>query len=363
MLIGIDCGCLGISKDSSRGGIYSIAKTLLLELGKIDKKNNYILYSFYPIDKKLMNEFGSRMINVVVRPARGWMKIWLPLRINKDKPDIFIGLSQSIPYRFPFIYYPKTIVFVYDIGFEKLPAMYLGFPKKLKVNSRYAVNNCMSIIATSISTKKDLIKIYGADPSKIKVLYPSVADMFNAKGKKFKNAKPYFLYVGALKKTKNIKGLIESFNNFSKKTKLKYELLIAGGGYLSSDASSVLKEKNIKNIKFLGFVKDDILAQLYRGATAFVSPSFYEGFGMPFLEAMKSGAPVIGSNKSSIPEIVGGAGILVDPNDFEKISSAMLSVTIDSKLKNKMTKEGIKASKKFTSLSFAKGVLSTINNI
>src|SRR5438034_10973470 len=97
MKIGVDAGCLGIKDDRLKVGVYRVAVELLRQLGKIDKANRYYLYSFYPIDKKLMESFGPRMSNVLVVPSRGWMRIWLPFRILSQRPDVFLGLNQALP--------------------------------------------------------------------------------------------------------------------------------------------------------------------------------------------------------------------------------------------------------------------------
>lgn len=358
MLIGVDCGCLGIKDKRLKVGVYRLAKNLLLALSKIDKKNKYLLYSFNPIEKSLMRSFSSRMRNVVVTPTRGWMKLWLPIQLNKDKPDIFLALGQAVPADIPTMHKSYMIDFVYDLAFEKFPDMYPGSLAKLKKNSREAAEKSESIITISNSTKKDLINLYKIKSNKIKVSYPGGDERFSSKGKKYKSKKPYFLFVGALKRTKNIPGLIKGFNYFLENSNLDYNLCIVGGDkWFDSDI-----QKNAKNVKFLGFVTDEKLAFLYKGAVAFVSPSFYEGFGFPMLEAMALSCPVISSNVSSIPEVVGDAGILVNPNNYKEIGNALIEVSCNSRKRKSMIKKGLERSKQFSNIKFGKDVLSIINS-
>lgn len=357
MLIGVDCGCLGIKDKRLKVGVYRLVENLLLSLGKIDKKNSYLLYSFYPIDRSLLSSFGNRMKNVVVSPSRGWMKIWLPLRIRKDKPDVFLALSQAIPESLLFSPTPYTIDFVYDLAFEKFPDMYPGSLTKLQRNSREAAEKSELIITISNSTKRDLRNIYKIKSNKIKVSYPSVSSRILVKGKKYKANKPYFLFVGAMKQTKNVPGLIRGFNYFLKKSNLDYDLYIVGGDKWVDPG---IERKN-NNIKFFGFVTDKKLSSLYKGAVAFVSPSFYEGFGMSFLEAMKLGCPVIGSNTGSIPEVLGNAGIMVNPKNVKQLEDAMIEISLNSKIRKQMIKRGFKRVGNFSWNNFAADVLTAIN--
>ncbi len=363
MLIGVDAGCLGIKDERLKVGVYQTTKNLLIELGKIDRKNNYLLYSFYPINKKLLSEFGERMENVVVKPSRGWQKIWLPIRIVKDKPDVFLALSQAIPLKLPFSPPLRTIGFIYDIAFEGFPDLYPDSFLRMRKNTREVVKHSDCLITTSNSSKKDIVKFYEVNPQKIVVSYLGISDVFKLYGKKYQSEKPYFLFIGALKRIKNIPGAIKGFSYFIETSQLDYYLCIAGGDkWLDSGIKKALKKVPLEvreRIKFLGFVSEEELSSLYRGATAFVSPSFYEGFGLTFLEAMSLGCPVIGSNRGSIPEVVSDCGILVDPENSKEIGEAMICMAKNTELRNKYIKKGLKRSRQFTWNFLAKEVMNS----
>ncbi|MDO8658655.1 MAG: glycosyltransferase family 1 protein [Candidatus Levybacteria bacterium] len=366
MKIGVDGGCLGVSDKRLKVGVYRVVVNLLEQLGKIDKKNSYLLYSFYPIKKSLMERFGERMRNVVIKPSRGWAKIWLPLRISKDKPDVFLGLSQFIPKILPFYPRPYTIGFVYDLVFEIYPDMYPGSSKKLSKQTKNMVKNSNHIIAISQSTKNDLIKFCNADHKKIDVVYCACSNTFTYESKKNNNKDKYFLSAGSLKKTKNIPGLIKGYEHFLSNTDDAPMLYIAGGDkWLDPEIKKTLEEipKSIRDkIKFLGFVEDDTLRDLYKNATAFVSPSFYEGFGIPFLEAMSCGCPVICSKSGSIPEVVGNAGLYVNPENPKEIGNALLKIFVDKNLKQKLIKKGLEKAKQFSWKNSAKKIFDLYNN-
>ncbi len=358
MLIGVDCGCLGVKDERLKVGVFRLVEDLLVTLGKLDKKNTYYLYSFYPIDKSLLKFFGSRMKNIVVRPTRGWLKIWLPLRISRDNTDVFLGFGQSIPRYLSFEKKPYTISFFYDLAFEKFPKMYNDDLSKLKRNSREAAAKSDVILTISESSKKDISKIYGVKKLKIMVSYPGLHKDFKQSGKKYKNKNPYFLFVGSLKKGKNVPNIIKGFLLFLEKTGKDFDLIIVGGDKWFDEQI----EKNNSNIKFLGNSSDEKIRSLYEGAVAFVSPSFYEGFGFPMLEAMALGCPVISSNISSIPEVVGDAGILVNPNNYKEIGNALIEVSGNSRKRKSMIKKGLERSKQFSNIKFGKDVLSIINS-
>lgn len=362
MLIGVDAGCLGIKDKRLKVGVYEVAKNLLQVLSKIDKKNNYLLYSFYPIEQSLMKSFGPKMKNIVVTPTRGWMKAWLPMKIRKDKPDVFLALSQATPSYMPFRKKPYTISIFYDLAFEKLPKMYPGSLSKLKRQSRDSAQNSDAIISISQSTKKDLIKLYKTNSKKIFLSYPGVSKTFKNTGKKYKSNKPYFLFIGSLKKTKNVPGIIRGFNYFLEKTELDFDLYIIGGDkWFDNEIKQVSKNALGNKIKFLGFIKEDKLAPLYRGAIAFVSPSFYEGFGLPMLEAMKSGCPVISSKAGSVPEVVGNAGVLVNPKNVKALGEAMIEIAKNTRKRKSLVKDGLKRADNFSWDKFAADVLALIN--
>lgn len=362
MIIGVDAGCLGIEDERLAVGVYQVAKNLFQQLGKIDKKNIYYLYSFYPINEQVMKSFGPRMRNIVVRPTKGWIKLWLPLQLVKDKPDIFLALNHVLPTKIPFISIYKTISLIHDIAFEKFPDMYPQSFKKLSRETKKTVYQSNSIIAVSKTTKKDIISFYKIHSKKVAVAYEGVRPL--SKGKKKKAMVPYFLFVGAMKQQKNIPTLIRAFDMFLKKGAQEINLSLVGGDkWMDKEIEKTLQQisaETKKHIQFLGVVSDQKLANLYTNALAFVSPSYYEGFGLPFIEAMQQGCSVIGSTAGALPEIVGDAGILIDPHNEKKLYKAMENVFNNRKLRENLQQKGVQKAKTYSWELFATQIFSII---
>lgn len=350
MRIGVDAGCLGVKDDRLKVGVYNFARNLLLQLAQIETENEYFLYSFSPINKALMRKLGPRMKNIVVRPNKGWLTIWLPIRMVRDRIDIFLALSQAIPPRMS----PTTriIGFVHDIAFEKSPNFYSDSFESLRQNTKNIVNKSDYIITFSNATKKDLKEYYKAPLSKVVIIPQGVRSLKASKNKQQNSKKQYFLYVGALKKGKNVPTVIKAFNEFVNKSRKDYELFIVGGDkWLDAEIQDTLltiPEETLEKIIFIGYVEDDELASLYKNATAFVSPSFHEGFGLPFVEAMAAGCPVIGSDRGSLSEVVGDAGILVDPTNVQAIAQAMEQMANNTKLRDEYVQKGLAKSKEYS---------------
>lgn len=366
MKIGVDAGCLGITDERLKVGVYTVVKNMLLELSKLDKKNQYYLYSFYPIEKSLLKKLNNNMKNVVVRPAVGWLKIALPLRLLFDNVGIFLGANQAMPIKFPGSSY-KTVGIFYDIAFEKYPDAYsyAASVDKHKKNSFQLAKNAEKIIAISHSTKKDIENIYHVNAQKISVAYPGIQTLHSVNVYKHNN--PYFLFVGAFKKSKNIPLLLQSFVRFLKDTKANYDLLLVGGDKWRDpeieNTLNTVSESFRKRIHFLQFVSTQELSALYKGAYAFVSPSLHEGFGLPFLEAQSVGVPVIGSDRGSLPEVIGKSAILINPKNSNMLAGAFRKITSNKNLYKKLSFAGRKNAKKYSWKLFAKEVQSAIESL
>lgn len=348
MKIGIDAGCLGVPDKRLKVGVYQMAVGLLKALGKIDKKNNYILYSFIPIDKSLLKLFGANFINKVVKPSFFWSTIWLPIAVNLDKLDIFIGLSQYLP---KIVKKIKKIVYIYDLTFEKHPSFFPKSYNQLHRITKYAILNSDKLIAISQATKKDIIKLCPQAEKKIKVIYPG----FNNRFKEIKSEKntyikkTYFLFVGSLKESKNIPNLIRAFSLFCKNNK-NYDLVIAGSDFWMDNEikTEVSKSSNEDKIKIPGFVSDFQLSSLYKNAAAFVSPAHNEGFGFTYLEAARFKVPIIASKNGSVFEIFQDSVLYCNPSDPQSITKAMNKIINNKSLRKKLSDKAYVKSKSFS---------------
>lgn len=367
MIIGVDAGCLSVVDERLKVGVYQLGYNLLNNLSKLDRVNKYLLYSFLSISQDVLSRLVENMKNKVLRPRRFWLTARVSLEFLLRRPDIFLGLGQALPFFHPV----KSIIFVYDLAFEYYPDCYLDSFERLSRQTKFAVSHAEKIIAVSNSTKNDLRKFYKVDERKIKVIYPGVDSMFIPQPKKmierikakYNLKKPYFLFVGSLKPIKNIPRIIEAFYQFSKQMGDSYQLILVGSDFwLDKKISKKIKKlKLVRKIKNLGYLPQEDLPAIYSGAIAFISPSLYEGFGLPILEAMACGTPVITSNISSMPEVVGDAALLVEPKNTDEITKSLIEIVKRKNLRNALKKKGLDRVKNFSWRKFAAETLNLIS--
>lgn len=353
MIIGVDAGALSVTDERLKVGVWRVVHNLLGELGKIDRENLYRLYTFLPLSEK----FGPRMTNVVLQ-QRGWFSLWLPLELWRHPVDIFLGLSQAMPET-----HAKNIGFVYDLGFLHHPEAYLGSLRKLKRQTEDLVKRSHHILAISLSTKEDLQRSYGVSPKNITVAYPGVDERFKPNGARFLNNNPYFLFVGALKRGKNIPFALRAFAAVLGQTKQPIDFFIIGGDFWRDpEIDETIKKYHLeKNVKLLGYVPDNDLPKYYRGAVSLIIPSLWEGFCLPAVEAMKNGCPVISSNAGALPEIIGNAGITISSE--KELADAMKLIISDKTKREEFVKKGLTRAKKFSWHVFGKSVYKVINSL
>jgi alpha-1,3-rhamnosyl/mannosyltransferase len=354
MIIGVDAGALSISDPRLKVGVWRVTFELLKALSSIDRSKCYRLYSFAPIEKKVMKEFRSNMQNIVLSPSVGYMKVRLPLELSIHPVDVLLGLSQSIPR----IHVKKTITFIYDIGFLQYPDKYGSSADKLKDQTAYAAQHSDDIVTISQSVKKDLIETYHIKANHIQVCYPGVSDVFTQTGKKEEKSYPYFLFVGSLWKGKNIPTLLRAFQRFLNKNTLPHHLVFIGGDYWhDEEIEKTIQQLEISEcVHLLGHVPDTVLSQYYRGATALVTMTLTEGFCMPVVEAMASECPVIASNIGPISEITRGSAVLINPLDEKACAEVMIKMATDDFLRRKLRDCGLETAKKFSWNQFAEKV-------
>jgi glycosyltransferase involved in cell wall biosynthesis len=251
----------------------------------------------------------------------------------------------------------KRVSVVHDITFELFPehiqAKNLAYLRKQLTKS---LRRSSKIAAVSEATKADLIKHYSVPEAKI-VVVPNAVDpiVFNLDAaahipnvcKKYNLPKRYLLFVGNIEPRKNLEGLLHAYAQSFKFHRMAL-VIVGAKGWNDSGIEQRFTELKDLPIYRTDFVNDADLPVLYAGATAFVYPSFYEGFGLPCLEAMATGCPVICSSASSLPEVVGDAALLVDPNNTNDIAAAITRITSESALRKRLITAGLKQAKKFT---------------
>jgi glycosyltransferase involved in cell wall biosynthesis len=236
------------------------------------------------------------------------------------------------------------------------------------------IPNCDGIITVSEYSKNDIIEEFNFPKDKIFVTHLAPEDIYRPLNKELSKKLikdiysiegDFILYIGGFSPRKNILGLIEAFSKFLSHSKRKINLVIAGKKGLSySIYKNRAQELHIEdNVIFPGFISMEHLPYLYNSADLFVYPSFYEGFGLPPIEAMACGIPVITSNTTSIPEIVGDSSVLIDPNDIDDIYKAIHRVVEDDKFKEELILKGLVRASELTWENTAKKTLVAYNKI
>ena len=239
----------------------------------------------------------------------------------------------------------KRIVTVLDMMHEIFPESFSKFDKSSS-QKKEAIKSADGIISISHSTKNDLINLFNVPEEKIKVIH--LGNSLNLESKDEPLVKsPYFLYVAKRIGYKNFKMLLDVFIQL-KKDYDNLKLVCCGGGDFNSEERKILTDNNILKDVIYFNANDNTLANLYKNAIAFVYPSLYEGFGVSLLEAMSMKCPIIASNLSSIPEILGSAGLYIDPKSSEDLKQKMEKLINDGELRNELIRKGLIQKKKFS---------------
>lgn len=370
MIIGFDGSRSFVDgKTGTENYSYQILKSLSL----IDTKNQYLVYlrPGQNQGKDWPDNFKFKTLNFKFL----WTQAGLSITTFFDTLDILFVPAHTLPIlRKPGL---KTIVTVHDLGAEYLPLTHqLKQTLYLKFMTHYQLKTASRIISVSKATKNDIVKKVGLSPEKIEVIYEGVDknvfrkisnDIVSNILSKYKLKKnKYFLFVGTIQPRKNLIRLISAFKKFldlninyqagvhTKSSIINHKslfrlVLVGQNGWKSDRIYKLPAELGIeRNISFLPSygdlgirISDDDLAVLYNGAVALCYPSLFEGFGLPILEAMACGCPVITSDTSSMPEVAGGAGLLVNPLKVEEIAQAMLKITKDDSFRNILIKKGM----------------------
>ncbi len=353
MEIGIDASRT-VYKQKTGTEYYSY--NLIKNLIKLDRKNEYILYSRNPLTKYFQN-LPENFKNKIIYFPRFWTQIRLSVEMLLNKPDLLFIPSHTIPIIHP----KKTVVTCHDVGFRNYPSSYSKFQLwHLEFTTKKAVLWAEKIIAVSKSTKQDLIDIYGAKPEQIEVvyegftnkLYHPIKDRNKIKEvlKKYNIPEKYVLFVGRLEERKNIPRLINAFNIIKKEKGIRHKLVLVGKkGYKFEQIINIIDKLRLKDkIVLTGYIPEQDLPYIFSDADLFVLPSLYEGFGIPILEAFACGCPVATSNVSSMPEVAGKAAILFNPQKTDEIAQAVYKIISDDALKNNLIEKGFNQCKKFS---------------
>lgn len=362
MIIGIDGNEANVEK---RVGSNIYAFELLKWLHKIDKKNSYLIYlKEKPLDD--LPKEGKQWQYRMIFPKRLSTQVGLPLKLylKSPRPHIFFTPGHYAP-RFSPV---PIIISILDVSYLLFPEYFRKSDlAQLTSWSAYSIENASRVLTISEATKKDIIKFYGVNPDKIVVTYPGFTPFTETQNtdifSKYKIGERYCIFVGTLQPRKNLIRLLEAFHKLNEKT---LKLVIVGKkGWLYTEIFDKVKELNLDNqIIFLDYVDRFDLYQLYQKAQFFILPSLYEGFGIPVVEAMAAKVPVVVSNVSSLPEIVGDAGIFVDPYSVDDIARGIReAINLDETTRNSIIKKGLERAKQFSWEKTARETLAVLEEV
>jgi glycosyltransferase involved in cell wall biosynthesis len=292
-------------------------------------------------------------------------RLWTHVRLAwelltaQPRPEVLFVPAHVLPLIHPL----PSVVTVHDLGYRYFPEAHpLGQRLYLDWSTSFSAHAATHLLADSHATARDLSRFYGTPTEKITVVYPGRDETLRRVDPaptraKYHLPENYFLHVGTLQPRKNLLRLMDAFAASQLPSAMCALVLAGRPGWLSAP---ILEKARAHNIRLLDYVPDDDLAGLYSGATAFVFPSLYEGFGFPVLEAMACGVPVICSNTSSLPEVAGDAALLVDPLDIAALASAMTRLFVDEALRTKLVARGYEQIKKFSWATAAESVLKVL---
>jgi glycosyltransferase involved in cell wall biosynthesis len=355
-------------------GVGRYLRNLVNELFLIDTKNQYTLF----LDEKGFESFKP--------PREGIKKVlsnipWYSFQeqtrlsgiLKKEKFD----LVHFPHFNLPLFYNDPFVVTIHDLTLSFFPGQKmtsLMHRMAYQATIRHACKRAKGIIAVSKNTKKDLEQLLRVADSKVDVIYEAVeSDRYNTNidpkkieeiKKKYNVRKPYLMYVGVWRNHKNILGMLEAFAKILERG-LDYQLVITGKPDPHyPEVMEKIRELGITSSVVLpGFVPEEELPVFFQGCDLFVFPSFYEGFGLPPLEAMASGCPVVSSNTSCMPEILGDAAEFFDPYDSESIAQAMEHVLRNRVRAQELRVKGLERVKRFSWEAMARQTLDTYNKV
>lgn len=340
----------------TKTGLKTYADSIISSIEKIDKDNKYFNWNAPKIFSS--NNFLARALNGVIEII--CRQLILSVRIWLNKIDIYYTPGYYSPVLCP----AKRIIVIHDLIFLSYPQEYnfLSY-QYLKLSTNLSIKRADYIIATSENTKKDIIKYYPAvSEEKIRVVYAAASNQFRKiendtkeieLRKKLNIKNKYLMYAGGLTEHKNIAGLLKIFAEFKKIkgnfTQISYSLVMPGPYELPTEVTKIINELKLsQDIIYPGYVSLGDLVGLYNYAEVFVFPSYYEGFGIPPLEAMSCGCPVVASNRTSLPEVIGEGGVLCNPDDHKLFAKKIVEVESNPDYRRELIQNGLRQAAKFS---------------
>ena len=344
MKIAIDISRLATSQ---RTGTERYTWEVLAGIAARPGAHEYILYCAQL--PAAMPSLPTNMRVQVMPFPRLWTHLRLAWQLWRDRPDVLFVPSHVLPWNVRLVPGMRVVTTVHDLGFLHFPQAHTTFQNVyLRLSTWWAARAADAVIAISAATAHDLQQFTGIAPQRVHIIAHGVSPRFVPAAVRPQPWPRYLLYVGTLQPRKNLMRLIEAFAQGVRHPDT--QLVIAGrAGWLNEPLAATAQRCGVADrVHLIGFVPDDDLPALLASARAFVFPSLYEGFGMPVLEAMASGVPVITSNTSALPEVAGDAALLVDPTDVTDIAAAITQLDSDDVLHAEFVSRGLTHAARFS---------------
>ncbi len=338
-------------------------------------EHDFIFFFDRPFDKRFV--FGSNVTPIVLNPParhpvlfRVWFNYSVKRALKKHKADLFfspdgyLSLKSGVP----------QIAVIHDLNFEHhpedIPVSARNYLKKYF--PRFA-KKAAHIITVSEYSKQDICTTYGIDPAKITVSWNGASDVFRPLDEDeqklvrstYADGKKYLLFVGALHPRKNVKRLIEAYSKLvHADTSFPYELVIVGEAlWKRADNDLQMDDATKKHIHFTGHLSLEELARVMGSASIFTFVPYFEGFGIPLVESMRCGTPILSGNLTSLPEVAGDAALYCDPMDVDNIAQQLQKLCSDESLRKQLAQRGLERSTQFSWDRSAENVWEVIDQL
>lgn len=368
MRIGIDALIL----DTPRSGSFRYFELFLDSLASVQTENEYIVFT---------SKATQKAIASISHPSLRFQTTdsvsWLPAALRQQMYRAWqapgkLNLLHSLLFVPPLAYAGKTVMTLFDMVF-------MLYPNTKKWTGRWwwrifgpaGIKKADRVIAISASTRRDACRLLNIPERKVDVIYPYLPSYFHPIQqpedvlRRYGVVQPYLLHVGTLERRKNLTTLLHAYAQVIRDDAIQHNLVLVGQpGWLYKDIFQTVEQLDLKEkVIFLHHVPDADLPALYSAADLFVFLSIYEGFGLPVLEAMSCGTPVLCSNASSLPEVAGDAGILVNPSDVEQITDAMQRILLNQGLRQELSQLGLLQASRFNRQQFTQQTLAVYQQV
>ncbi len=364
MKVGIDARLL----ERKMTGIGRYVFNLVKNIPDCGGENEYVLFTYGGLDKERFP--GTKVVSTLNFLPRGifqkfisplWMNFILPRFLRREKVDVFFSPNHVLPFLRG---KAKNVVVILDL-FNLVDSQFHSFLYRSYVGFTLpnSIKKSAAIITISEASKRDIVKFFKVPEDKIKVIYLAAEEKFKPRSlnedekkklrEKYHLPDRFILYVGVIEERKNIAGILKIADSVFQRTNIPTVLV----GRVGHGGKKYTEEmENRRSVLYRGFVEEKDLPLLYNLSSAFVFPSWYEGFGIPPLEAMQSGVPVVASNTSSLPEVIGDGGITLPPDDYAGFADALEKILKDGDFHSHLVEQGLLQAARF---SFKKAACET----